>query len=110
MYSLLRYGPYKTQMSKSDVLAKVSKIVRKFGFWFVIAELQLVCYLGKKFENSTYKILADMARTKGSVTDGRTDIREDKIYICLPQGETYNKCNTIIKPCKHWIVDVLTLD
>ena len=29
-------------------------------------------------------------RTYGR-TDGRTDIHGTKTYICLPQGETYNK-------------------
>ena len=63
-------------------LAKTSK----FEFWFFVAQLQLVCYLGKKFENSTFKILGDIARTREVLrTDGRP------IYICLPQGGTYNK-------------------
>ena len=55
------------------------------------AQFQLVCYLGKKFENSTFKILGDMARTREALrTDGRTDIHGTKTYVCLPQGETYN--------------------
>ena len=33
-----------------------------------------------------------MARKREALrTDGRTDIHGTKTYICLPQGETYNK-------------------
>ena len=57
---------------------------------------------GKKFENSTFKILGDMARTKEALrTDGQMDIHGTKTYICLPQGETYNsriKYNKDSKP------------
>ena len=49
---------------QSVLLAKTSNFLRKFEFEFYVAQLQLVCYLGKKFENSTCKILGDMARTR----------------------------------------------
>ena len=76
---------------KSGFLAKTSKFLGKFEFWFFVAQFQLICYLGKKLKNSTFTILGDMARTRETLrTDGRTDIHEAKSYICLPQGETYN--------------------
>ena len=42
-----------------------------------------------------------MARTREALmTDGRTEIREAKTYICLPQGETYNsQVSALLKHC-----------
>ena len=56
-----------------------------FGkIWILIfvAQLQLRCVLGKRFENSTFTILGDMARTREALrTDGRTYATPRPIYV-----------------------------
>ena len=69
---------------------KLQNFCENLNFDFFVAKLHLVCYFGKKFENSTFKIPGDMARTREALqTDGRTDgdTRNQDLYMSPAGGD-----------------------
>ena len=81
--------------------AKTSNFLRKSEFEIFVAQLQLVCYLWKWFENFTFKILGDMVRTREALRmDGRTSLPlgETYNYISPPAGDIYRSWLRVCRP------------